>query len=267
MKKLKSHPANRNFDDLAEKFQRKVYGGVKGRVRLEILKRDLTQFYPGAVQPAGTAPLKILDAGGGYGPFSLTLAQLGHQVLICDISEKMLEKAQAVIEEKNINATASTLKCAIQDLADTYTESFDLVLCHAVIDWVKDPVDLIHHLILKMKKKGVLSLTFYNIHGMILKNLLRTNYKKIVKEEFSGWPGSLTPTFPRDPGIVRKWLEEQRLEILTHSGIRVFHDYVLDLADREKSPDTVLELELKFSRQLPYRDIGRYQHILCRKGK
>lgn len=52
------------------------------------------------------------------------------------------------------------------------------------------------------------------------------------------------------------------LDLLCHSGIQVFHDYILDPGDRGKTPDTVLDLELEFSRIQPYRDLGRYQHLL-----
>lgn len=89
-----------NFDDLAPKFQRKIYGGIKGRVRLAVLK-DLAQFLPRAFDKTNIRPLRILDAGGGYGPFSLYLAQIGHHVTLCDISTKMLEKARQLIEQKN----------------------------------------------------------------------------------------------------------------------------------------------------------------------
>ena len=34
--------ADRNFDDLAPRFQRKVYGGIKGQIRLAVLEKDLT---------------------------------------------------------------------------------------------------------------------------------------------------------------------------------------------------------------------------------
>lgn len=101
---------------------------------------------------------------------------------------------------------------------------------------------------------------------MIFKNLLRVNYNKILKQDYTGWRGSLTPAFPRKPDDVLHWLHQQNVDILCHSGIRVFHDYILSLEDKDKDPETVLDLELKFSREMPYRDFGRYQHILGRKA-
>jgi S-adenosylmethionine-dependent methyltransferase len=37
-------PVDRNFDDLTEKFKRKVYGGLKGEIRLAVIWRDLNQL-------------------------------------------------------------------------------------------------------------------------------------------------------------------------------------------------------------------------------
>jgi S-adenosylmethionine-dependent methyltransferase len=261
---MKKTNIDRNFDDLAPKFQRKVYGGLKGRIRLSVLNKDLTDFFLKAILPAEDNPLKILDAGSGYGPFSLNLAELGHMVTLCDISAKMLEQASMNIAEKKIKTPVKLYHCAIQDLP-AGNEPYDLILCHAVLEWVHDPEDLIFHLLKHLKKDGILSLTFYNLNGMIFKNLLRTNYKKIQDEDYCGWSGSLTPTHPLDPQKVMKWLDKHNLDILCHSGMRVFHDYIFDPEHRERDPETVIEMELKLSRKMPYRDLGRYQHIIGQK--
>jgi len=256
---------DRNFDDLAQRFQRKVYGGLKGRIRLAVLKKDLAEFYPQVLLAAGAAPLSILDAGSGHGPFSLELARLGHRVTLCDISKKMMEQASSLISEQGLNANVVLLNKAIQELQAEETGPYDLVLCHAVLEWVSKPVELIQYLLGYLKPQGFLSLTFYNLNGMIFKNLLRANYNKILKEDFTGWKGSLTPTYPRKPEEIISWLASHPLEILCHSGMRVFHDYILTPDHQDLNPEIVVELELKFSRQPPYRDLGRYQHILCKK--
>lgn len=253
-----------NFDKLAPRFQKKVYGGIKGKIRLAVIRKDLEDFFPAVFIRKDETPLKILDAGSGYGPFSLDLARSGHQVTLCDLSSNMLAIAEEKIRQEQPAGRVKLIHAAVQELPVDENHRYDLVLCHAVIDWVKAPKSLISCLISHMHAGSILSLTFYNRHGMIFKNLLRTNYKKIVKKAYTGWPGSLTPTHPRTPEEVSTWLSEHHLTILCHSGIRVFHDYVLDLKDREKNLETVLDLELEFSRRMPYRDLGRYQHILCR---
>ncbi len=75
----------------------------------------------------------------------------------------------------------------------------------------------------------------------------------------------MTPTSPRHPSDVSAWLEAENVEVICHSGIRVFHDYILNPEDREREPETVLEMELNLSRKMPYRDLGRYQHMVVTK--
>ncbi|HCY87585.1 MAG TPA: SAM-dependent methyltransferase [Desulfobacteraceae bacterium] len=256
---------DRNFDDLAPKFRRKVYGGLKGEIRLAVLEKDLGEFFPRATAQACDRPLRVLDAGGGYGPFSLGLANRGHLITLCDISSQMLDIAGERFEKEGVGHQLDARHAPILEIASDPEQPFDLILCHAVLGWVAAPEAIIAHLVDLLPAGGILSLTFYNLHGMIYKNLLRTNYKKIITRNYTGYPGSLTPTWPRTPETVMDLLSAHPLDILCHSGIRVFHDYILNLEDQKRTPETVLALELEFSRQMPYRDLGRYQHILARK--
>ncbi len=260
------HGPDKNFDDLAHKFKKKVYGNLKGRIRLEVLKRDLAEFFPDMLDKSSSSRLRILDAGSGHGPFSLFLARLGHDVTLCDISANMLELAQQDINRHKLHSRTTLIHGPIQTLEKNQTTPYDMVLCHAVLEWVDDPQDLITHLLDHLKPDGILSVTFYNLNGMIFKNLLRTNYKKILNQKYTGWAGSLTPTHPLKPETVLNWFEKHRLTLLCHSGMRVFHDYILNMEDKDRCPDVVVKLELEFSRQMPYRDLGRYQHILLQKS-
>ncbi len=54
---------DRNFDDMAEKFSRNIYGTTKGELRQAILWQDLQPL----LSQLGPGPLRVLDAGGGEG--------------------------------------------------------------------------------------------------------------------------------------------------------------------------------------------------------
>jgi S-adenosylmethionine-dependent methyltransferase len=88
---LSKNTVDRNFDDLSEKFARKVYGGLKGDIRLAVIWRDLLAALPELESPV---PLRVLDIGGGLGQMTVRLAKLGHQVVYNDLSQQMLEAAQ-----------------------------------------------------------------------------------------------------------------------------------------------------------------------------
>lgn len=261
---------DRNFDDLAKRFQKNIYGGLKGEIRLAVLERDFRKHF--SLAPFGdspsTKPLRILDAGGGQGQFSLAFAQAGHSVIICDISAEMLKLAEQEVIKLGLQDRVQLIHCAIQDLTQHLKPEeyeFDVVLCHAVMEWVTNPPALLTSLMAYVKTQGFLSLTFYNLHSLIYKNLLRTNFKKIQQQDYAGSRGSLTPINPQYPEQVFEWLGDLPLNILATSGIRVFHDYIFNEEQRERDPQSVIELELAFSQQQPYQLLGRYIHVLSQK--
>lgn len=199
-----SRGQDRNFDDLAKRFKKNIYGGLKGDIRLAVLERDcaanlpIKPFVPESVVSPEVC-WTILDAGGGQGQFSLRLAQAGHKVVICDISAEMLKLAQEQVEQLGLQDRVQLVHCAIQDLPKQLADNqikFDFVICHAVMEWMQEPQTLLPCLLGYLKPQGYLSLTFYNIHSLIYKNLLRTNFKKILAKDYGGSAGSLTPINP-----------------------------------------------------------------------
>ena len=258
---------DRNFDDLAKRFKKNIYGGLKGDIRLAVLERDCASHL--LIAPFNTSAecWTILDAGGGQGQFSLQLAQAGHRVVICDISAEMLKLAQEKVDQLGVADRVQLIHCAIQDLPQYLPDDrqqFDFVICHAVMEWMQEPQSLLPCLLKYLKPNGYLSLTFYNIHSLIYKNLLRTNFKKIINQDYGGSAGSLTPINPLEPKQVLGWITCLQLQLLSYSGIRVFHDYIFNEEHREREPHTLLQMELEFSQQEPYRSLGRYVHLLLR---
>ena len=81
--------SDHSFDGLSEKFAQNIYATSKGKIRTAVVWRDLEQ----GLKQAGNRPLRILDAGGGFGFFAQKLAALGHDVTLCDLSSDMLELA------------------------------------------------------------------------------------------------------------------------------------------------------------------------------
>ncbi|MDO6745752.1 methyltransferase domain-containing protein [Gilvimarinus sp. 1_MG-2023] len=204
----------------------------------------------------------ILDAGGGQGQFSLPLAAAGHSLTLCDLSQKMLSKAK--IRAAQLGAEGVRyIHSPIQSLPETV--HYDVILCHAVMEWVVDPQALLQCLWHKIQPGGYVSIIFYNHHALVYKNLLRANYKKVIAADYRASRGSLTPINPIEPEQVLGWADSLGAELLCHSGIRVFHDYILDPQSRQQAPDQVIELELSYSRRPPFRDLGRYVHLLLRK--
>ena len=265
---------DRNFDDLAQRFHRNVYGSLKGQVRLKVLERDFDDCFP-VLKGCSNSDLQILDVGAGLAQFSTTLvAERGHLVLN-DISTEMLKLAHKGISKKaktlgsSYAQRISIVQAPLQVLSSVLQEremqtQYDLVLCHAVMEWMEQPSTLVPHLKSLLKPGGYLSLSFYNINGLAFKNLLRTNYNKFDIDNFKAFRGSLTPTHPQEPLLVLAQLEQQGFSIICKSGIRVFHDYILDPAARQREPEALVQKELEYSRREPFWQMARYIHFMAR---
>ena len=117
--------ADRNFDDLAQKFARKVYGELKGDIRLAVIWRDLLAAVPGL---ADGSSLRILDIGGGLGQLSIRTAELGHRVIYNDLSVEMLSLAQAEADKAKIKDKITWHQGEYQNLEDQLEGRFDLIV-------------------------------------------------------------------------------------------------------------------------------------------
>jgi S-adenosylmethionine-dependent methyltransferase len=253
---------DRNFDDLAHRFEKNIRASTKGEIRQAVLARDFAEFVP----PTNSSkPPRVLDAGGGQGQMSLYFAERGYEVVLCDVSVEMLKRAKAAIDKSEFGERITLYHGAIQQYLQTKPAAFDVVLCHAVLEWVQDGQNVLRSLSDITASGGMLSLLYYNLHGLVFKNLLRTNFKKIASEKWQGGKRSLTPTYPLTAATVNSWISELPFEVLCESGVRVFNDFVFSREDREREPEKLLEYELTYSRQKPYQDMGRYIHLLLLK--
>jgi S-adenosylmethionine-dependent methyltransferase len=249
---------DRNFDTLIEKFSQRVYDTRKGDWRLKLLKEDLNVFYQ------TPASLKIWDAGCGFAQIALWLAEQGHQLTLCDVSIKMLQHAQQQFSEANLSGQFHYQ--AAQKLAPQLSE-FDLVLCHAVLEWLAEPMSSLQIIANKVKAGGTLSLLFYNRNAMVYTNALKGGWRwqNLLNDSYMGKGSKLTPPNPQYPHQVIEQLQNWGFTIEIHTGIRVFHDYLGKDVLEQSSESELFELEYRYCRVPTYRDMGRYIHLLAKK--
>ena len=280
---------DRSFDSIADHFEKKVYGGLKGDIRLAVLRRDIFEYVAQKSQDLGR-PLRILDVGAGLAQIALELASQGHNVVINDIAATMLDKAKARFEGLKAAATDSATNNTVVDdakkaatfgevswhvcpyqalsaeLADT--AKFDLILCHALLEWLAEPVAIMDFFDQHLRANGALSLCFYNPASFDYRNLIMGNFNlldSLVAKDSNHADNkkSLTPNYPVAKQEVERWLIQHNYQLLLESGLRVFHDYAPLKRGGHNDPEAVIRMELRYSRQEPYKRLGRYLHILA----
>lgn len=246
------------FDGRAARFVERIYGSAKGELRLQMLWEDmLAQLPPLHAAP----PQRVWDAGGGAGQMARRLAALGHSVLLSDNSAEMLALAERELGELRPQVE---LRCAaIDSLAETLSEQFPLVVCHAVLEWLAAPRAALAQLVGRVEAGGWLSLMFYNINSLMLTHAMHGNVKKLLKEDFVGHPGGLTPPHPLLPEDVYGWLDALDMEVVSLCGIRSVSEYLPPSPNFDAA--LVLELERQYCRRPPFLQLARYVHVVCRR--
>ncbi|MGL4316207.1 MAG: methyltransferase domain-containing protein [Pseudomonas sp.] len=245
---------DRHFDELATRFAEKIYGGAKGAIRLAVLQADLKEALP-------ERPLRVLDIGAGLGHMSLWLAHRGHEVTLAEPAEPMLEGARQRFAEAGAQATF--IQAPWQDLLGQLNQPYDLVLCHAVLEWLAEPHAILPVLHQFCVPGGWLSLAFYNKDALIYRNLLKGHFRKLRKERFAGEKQSLTPQRPLDPRELAAQLAGS-WQVESQSGVRVFHDYMPSEFQAKAELADLLEMELAHRRHPAFAGLGRYLHWVCR---
>jgi S-adenosylmethionine-dependent methyltransferase len=251
---------DRNFDDLIDRFANRIYETDKGDWRLSLLKQDLYPWIgPGK-------PIAVWDAGCGFAQIGLWLAQQGHQLTLCDISEKMLDRARQHFSDAGLSA--QFYHQPVQQLVGQLPD-FELILFHAVLEWLVDPVQTLKQVMQKVKPGGSLSLLFYNRNAMVYSNVLKGQWrlKPILQDSYLGKGDKLSPPNPQYPHEIEQLLLDAGFVISQHTGIRVFHDYLNASVKQNTNMDELFELEAKYCRMPVYRDMGRYVHIVAKKSR
>ena len=130
----------------------------------------------------------IMDFGGGTGLIALSLAKNAKEIILVDISEKMLEQACQKITRQGIN----NVGLIEQDLLEKpLKQRFDIIIASRVLHHVKDIDHALFTLKNHLAKNGQLFIADYtkeavNHHGFNVKKLeekLRKNGFSTIKSK------------------------------------------------------------------------------------
>jgi len=259
---------DRNFDDLAERFARRIYCGLKGRVRLQVIDRELDAIVKRLVaqdlldettaNDNACKPLAIIDIGCGLAQHAIRLAGQGHEVYANAVSTKLLQQARAKAEGlENLH----WIEGNFQALQFKHA-SVDLLMCHALLEWLAKPALVFSYAGKWLRAGGVLSLSFYNPAAKEYRNLIRGNFDWLEnQQDYRSDDGSLTPNNPCSYEQVVEWADRYGFTVLNCVGIRVFSDYVVEQRGGLSNEDQTLKMELMYSQREPFKWLGRYLHV------
>ncbi len=266
---------DRNFDKLAQRFQKRIYQSPKGNIRLLRVQQELAAV----LEEYNPQHTHILDAGAGLGQMSCWLAQKNYSITACDPSINMLAIAQENFTQHGIDHNTiysnqlhikppsghiQMMALPIQDMPNGNT--YDIIIFHAVLEWLARPQITLKKLLEHLTPGGTLSLLFYNQHAIALRSLLGGDLQRVLDDNLAGiGTKGLTPISPLVPSDVYQWLIDWGMEITLWSGIRSFYDYMKPEAVASCTTDMIIHTDQQLSQQEPWRSIARYQHMIIKK--
>ena len=197
------------------------------------------------------------------------LARQGHQVTLAEPAQTMLDLAAARLERYQVQA----INAAIQDLPQRLPKTqqqFDLVVCHAVLEWLQDPHATLLALLQHLKPGGYLSLMFFNADALLLANIVRGNWQRVIAKDYvaAGLRGQgkrLTPINPLQPEQVLSWTQQAGLQVVSITGVRVFNDYLRQNLPANATLTQLIQIERHYNQQEPWWRLGRYILLHLRK--
>lgn len=233
----------------------------KGIVHLSILKQNLTNNIPELSSKKG---LSILDAGGGKCEIAEWLAELGHNIKLCDLTTKTqssYEHQFPVEDNKSIELVNSPLN----KLSRIFTQGqFDIILLHGVIEWSTSPLSVIQLLSPLLKKNGILSILYLNKDKQILKWGINGQFEQAISGE-TKVSKTIVPVNPLSEYEVLPLLMKLGFKDITKAGISIFCDILSNENQFQPSAEEIIQLEVAHNRNEPFASLGEHTHYTCRK--
>jgi S-adenosylmethionine-dependent methyltransferase len=239
----------------------------EGRLRLDLAFANLQEFLPQATQS-----LNALDLGGGTGANAVRLVRLGLHVTLLDLSLPMLDFAKRAAHEAGVTERI-TLKhgdaAQLENLL--HAESFDVILCHNILEYVDDPCAVLRSAARALRDtSGIISVLVRNQAGEVLKAALKDG-------DLSATERNLTVEWAHESLYGRKvrlftaeglqaMLLKSSLAVTAERGVRVMSDYLPPNVSRSDEYERILELERKLGRRPEFAAVARYTHFLAHRG-
>ena len=198
---------------------------------------------------------KILDFGSGFGLVSQFLAQ-NNEVVAIEPQEEMLFAYSNHRYEKILGS--------LEQVEKFESESFDIVLCHNVLEYIDENcrVNYLSELKRVLKRDGKLSIIKHNQVGKIMQAVVFSNdvdqaLDLLKGNQFKSVSFSQGTTYTID-----ELLEMSKMKLENYQAIRTFYSLQMnEVKTKDNWLEKMTEMELAVCDLYPYKDISFLQHV------
>lgn len=203
---------------------------------------------------------RVLDFGSGHGVTANHFAK-NNQVVAVEPSEEMLLTTD--MENDYIQ-----IKGGVEKLRELEAESFDVILCHNVLEYVEDREEVLVEFNRLLKVGGIISVVKHNRAGRVMQMVVLLNDFDEAKHLLNGG-NSMAKQFGEIKYYEDEYLTEKLsgYEVVKNYGIRTFWDLQQNQEIHKDSEwrDKMIEMEAMVSEIDEYRKIAFFHHLIINK--
>jgi S-adenosylmethionine-dependent methyltransferase len=239
----------------------------EGRLRADLAFANLEDFLPRSQAEKLSC---ALDVGCGTGATAVRLARLGMHVTLLDSSPAMLDIAARNAQEAGVSERVVLRHGDATQLANLFhTQSFDVILCHNVLEYLDDPIAVLCGAARTLRdSSAILSVLVRNRAGEVFKAAIQAGDLAVAENNLSAeWGqeslyGGRVRLFTSDS--LQAMLKAASLAVIAERGVRVLADYLPSRISRSADYERILELERKLSCRPEYAAVARYTQCFAR---
>ena len=196
---------------------------------------------------------RVLDFGSGFGLVANHIAK-ENQVLAVEPNEEM-------VALRTQDYSYQQLVGSLDQLASLEDASFEVILCHNVLEYVEDRKAILKEFTRLLKPGGLLSIVKHNEVGRVLQTVVFENDTRkalalLAGQDLETHSMGLAQAYDLDVAV-----EDLALEVKDYQGIRVFYGLQDNrFKGQEGWRESMLQMELAVCQEPPYRDMAFFQH-------
>ena len=228
---------------------------LQGLRTWEIMLKKIVWQQLGAIEGK-----KILDFGSGLGITADYLAK-GNDVTAVEISAERIENRRHENSYEQI--------CGSTEILTTFcSETFDLIICHNVLEYATDRDDIMRQFARILKPDGYISLVKHNRAGRVMQMVVLLNNFDHANSLLDGNDGMVSEfgeIHYYEDSDVSEWCEQ--LKIIKTMGIRTFWD-LQQSQEIQEDPEwqqKMIDIEMRVSDKKVYTDIAFFHHLIIKK--
>lgn len=203
---------------------------------------------------------KILDFGSGLGITADYLAKDNDVVAI----EPSVESINSRWKENDYQQLCGSTEL-LRPMENT---SFDVIICHNVLEYVTDRAEIVKQFSRLLKSDGYISVVKHNRPGRVMQMVVLLNDFEQANSLLDGNDG-MTSKFGEihyyEDVDIEQWCQE--LEIVKTMGMRTFWDLQQnqEIHKDDEWQRKIVQIEMRVSDIKEYQDIAFFHHLIIKK--